>query len=287
MKGSIFILVIAIIFLSSNVSAVCNLDASLINQDPYPAIPGDYVTIVFQLAGFENPDCKDVYFELIENYPLKLDPGVSASVSVKAGTFVEDSSSYLKIPYKVRIDANALDGNQEISVRYRSSGAPSGTYTIEKLNLNIQDVKTDFEAFIKNYNPITGKITFEILNIGKNDVEALTLYIPSQDNIVVRGTSTNIIGSLDSNDYTTADFDALANNGEINITLTYTDSINERRILKKVIVFDSAPFYNKIESEKKTPTTYYVVGVVIVLAVAYYFYRRHREKKRKALHHHK
>ena len=56
MKGSIFILVIAIIFLSSNVSAVCNLDASLINQDPYPAIPGDYVTIVFQLAGVENPD---------------------------------------------------------------------------------------------------------------------------------------------------------------------------------------------------------------------------------------
>ena len=44
-----------ILFSISGVFAgVCDLDVSLINQDPYPAIQGDYVKLVFQVDGHSN-----------------------------------------------------------------------------------------------------------------------------------------------------------------------------------------------------------------------------------------
>ncbi len=67
---SIFILSLAVILmLGTLISAACSPDASLINQDPYPAIPGDYVKVVFQIDGLENPECGIVTFGIKEEYP--------------------------------------------------------------------------------------------------------------------------------------------------------------------------------------------------------------------------
>ena len=38
------------------VSASCVLDTTLLNQDPYPAVPGDYVNLVFQVTGLQSID---------------------------------------------------------------------------------------------------------------------------------------------------------------------------------------------------------------------------------------
>jgi len=236
-------------FMINFVSAACTLEPSLINQDPFPAVPGDYVTLIFQLKGVENPECGTVTFELVESYPIKFDPNTTSKTTVKAGTFVKDYVSYLRIPYKVRIDSNAIDGNKKIEVKY-SSGTTEGSLTTS-FDLDIQDVRSDFEVFVKNYDPDAGKLTFEILNTGKNDVEALTLKLGTNDNLLIRGSLTNIVGSLDSNDFTTADFDVIAEEGNINLSIAYTDSINERRIVEKEIYFDPQPFYNKLESQNE------------------------------------
>ena len=47
----------------------CSLSVELVNQDPYPANPGEYVKVVFQINGLNNPDCDKVSFELKENFP--------------------------------------------------------------------------------------------------------------------------------------------------------------------------------------------------------------------------
>jgi len=74
-KGVLTIFIcLAILFSFSSLTFVsaegCNLDVSLINQDPYPATPGDYVKLVFQVNGVSNPQCGTVEFELLEQYPL-------------------------------------------------------------------------------------------------------------------------------------------------------------------------------------------------------------------------
>ncbi|MEK6850524.1 MAG: hypothetical protein AABX85_03040 [Nanoarchaeota archaeon] len=51
----------------------CSPTVTLLNQDPYPVIPGEYVKLVFQIEGLANSECGKVYFELIEDYPMKFD----------------------------------------------------------------------------------------------------------------------------------------------------------------------------------------------------------------------
>ena len=261
------------------VSATCTLDPYFINQDPYPAVPGDYVKLIFQLRGVENPECQTVSFELMEKYPLIFDPGAESEVMVKAGTYTKDFNSYLSIPYKVRVDSDALDGDIPMEVRY--SGTYSPIIFSKQFNLTIEDVRADFEVFVKNYDYTTNIMTLEILNIGKSDVEAMTISMFSGDNIVVKGASTNIIGSLDSNDFTTADFEAVPSGGDVNIAITYTDATNSRRTLEKTISFDPDLFSERKQDEAGGSSWYYVVGAVIIAGIAYYFYRRKKNHDKK------
>ena len=250
MKKRTLIIPVLALFLVISLSGVlaastCDLSVSLINQDPYPATPGDYVELVFQIEGVGNADCGRVQFGLLEQYPLIFDPDTVRTISVDAGTYQKDFSSFLMAPYKVRVDSNALDGENPIEVEFRS-GADIN-YQTKQFNLEVQDTKADFEIHIKDYAPLTNTLTFEILNIENIDVEALTLEIPSQDNILIKGSKTNIIGDLDSNEYTTANFEATPSEGEILVKIIYTDSINKRRTLEKTVLFETVKvkFFDK------------------------------------------
>ena len=109
------ILLLASLFLISLVSATavlesCNPTVSLINQEPYPAIPGDYVKVVFQIDGVTNPSCGQVIAEYVPEYPFSLDPNVSNKISLKSGTFIsQDYQSYFLAPFELRVDKDALD----------------------------------------------------------------------------------------------------------------------------------------------------------------------------------
>ena len=82
-------------------------------------------------------------------------------------------------------------------------------------------------------------MTIEILNIADTDIEALTIEIPKQDNIVIKGTNRVVVGDLDSNEYTTADFKANLKDGEINLKILYTDQTGIRREVMEKVFFDS------------------------------------------------
>ena len=56
------------IFLISLVSAVCTLEVSLVNQDPYPAVQGDTVRILFQVSGVQDSSCNGASFQLDPGY---------------------------------------------------------------------------------------------------------------------------------------------------------------------------------------------------------------------------
>ena len=124
-------------------------------------------------------------------------------------------------------------------------------------------------------------LTLEILNIAESDVGALTIEIPKQDNIVIKGANREILGDLDSNDYTTAEFEAVPKEGEIMIYIMYTDVTGTRRSLEKQVLFEPNYFKGRIADEEKgSKTTYVVVGIVVIL-VAGWYYRRHKRKKKR------
>src|SRR3989344_5384935 len=103
-------IIFTFIFLLDFVSGEeCNLDASFVNQDPYPAMPGEYVKVVFQLEGTENPECGKVVFEFIESFPFSLDSGISNKYEIIGGTYNTNYKSFLLASYRIKVDNDALD----------------------------------------------------------------------------------------------------------------------------------------------------------------------------------
>jgi len=279
----IFLLPLFLFSLTFISAMACDLKVSMINQDPYPAIPGDYVKVVFQVDGVSNPECRTIQFELLQQYPLIFDPGVEPLITIDSGNYNKDFSSFLIAPYKVRIDSDALDGENPIEVKYKYGS--NRDYELKNFSLNIKNTLAKFEVYVKNYNTQTRELTLEVLNIGKEDIKALTVEIPKQDNIEIKGSKANIVGDLDSNEYTTADFEAIPKQGEITIQLHYTDSINARRTVEKTVAFEPEYFQGRIADQKKTSPWIYLFWIVVLFLIIYFSYRKYKKyKKNKQLH---
>jgi hypothetical protein len=127
-------------------------------------------------------------------------------------------------------------------------------------------------------------LTFEILNIGEDDVVALTIDVPKQDNIAVKGTNREIIGDLDAADDTTFKFEAVPKDGEIELEIAYTDSINERRHMTKKVYYDSSYFSARKADEVQPPSIYYYLFyalLLLVIVVKIWGWVKRKKKKEK------
>lgn len=255
----------------------CNPNVTMINQDPYPAIPGDSVKLLFQINGVDNPDCGNVNFELVPKYPISLMPDQQASYSISAGIYQQDYKSFFLAPYNVKVSESALNGDNPIEVRY-NFGNNEG-YISKQFDLNVKDVRAKFEVHVKSYNPNTKTITFEILNIASSNVKAITVEVPQQKGISIEGSSDNIVGDLDSNEYTTADFNvkSMPSSGNITLNLHYSDAINDRRVVTENVSFDANNF--TAQAQKKSHASTYIILILIAGAIWYYIRRRNKKKK--------
>lgn len=255
----------------------CELSASIVNQDPYPAIPGDYVKVVFQVDGVDNSECGNVEVALLPSYPFTLDPGEKSTYST-GSFFAKDYSSFVTLPFKLRIDEEALDGENsiEISLKYNKGGYQLNS--LKKFNITIEDARTKFEVFVKNYDFSTNTLTFEVLNSGKNDVKAVTLKVLDGVRTNLKGADTNIIGDLDSNEYTTADFLVAPLSTSIPISITYTDSIDVRRTVEQVVEFSPENFEGVGAKKGTSIWMILLIGVVVVIG-AWFVYKRFFKKK--------
>ncbi|MFZ1970693.1 MAG: hypothetical protein WAU65_00725 [Candidatus Nanoarchaeia archaeon] len=278
MKKNIIILTSLVLFLSLAYVSSCTLTPTLINQDPYPVSPGDYVKLVFQVSGMGDPTCGNVTFQLVPNYPISFDPGVSSYYSAVGGVYATNYNSFLTIPYMVRVDPNAVKGNDTLTFAYAMSNS---NYSLSsQFNLSVSDIRSNFSIFVENYNPTTKDLTLNILNTAQNDANSVTVTIPSgQQNVTVDGPNTYIVGLLSSNDYTTADFNLLPNKGNINLIISYNDVTGVRRSTNETVYFDPTAFP---QPSSNSPVVYVVI-LLILLVVAYVLYRRHKKNKKKKL----
>ena len=257
-------------------SAACNLNTTLLNQDPYPAVPGDYVKLVFQVKGIDSPECNDITFNLLADYPIEFNPGESGIQVFSKVDYIKDYESNLLIPYKVRINKDALDGANPIEVRVQSKHGATVTKTF---NIEIDDVRAEFEIYVKDYSYTTNEITLEVLNIEESDVEALTIEIPKQDAIQIKGSNKIVVGDLDSNEYTSADFEATLSDGEFKVNLIYSDTINTRRTVEKTVTFDSSYFTERKADQKTTGIGTYAFYAVVVIVIGYWIYRKRKKSR--------
>jgi len=278
------IFVLFSIFLSttfvSSITTNCNLNISLINQDPYPAIPGDSLKLVFQVSGIDSTNCGDIEVILLEGFPFTLDPASEKMYTIKSGTYnTKDYKTYFQAPFKLRVNEEALDGENLVEVKYRSSSQESGSYLTKQFNIEVKDVKADFEVYVKDYDFSSQTITFQVLNIGKEDISAVTIEVPNQEGVTIKGANKNIVGDLDSNEDTTSDFKLTTNSTNIETVIYYTDSTGARRNIQKTVLFDSQYFIDSMPSNGPSFWSY-VFYLLIIGAIVYFVYKKFFKKKR-------
>lgn len=277
MKGrGVMLLALFMFSLIGVYAAGCNIQVSLVNQEPLPAIPGESTKLIFQVDGIENKECQTVEFELLANYPITLEPGQTSKYTIESGTYTQNYQSFFMAPYKVIVNKDAIDGEALVEARYRFGGNEG--YVTQQFNLEIEDVRANFEVYVKDYDAATNTLTFEILNTAESDIEALTIKVPEQENIQIRGSNINIVGDLDSNEYTTADFKAIPKDGEIKLLISYSDQINERRVVEETVVYNGK-YFSYADSGKKGGAGGWIILLIIIAVIAYFVYRRKKKKK--------
>lgn len=277
MKRSLVIFV-CLFYLTSLVYAAnaCDLDISVYNQDPYPAVPGDLVKIVFQIDGISSKDCGDINFKLIEKFPFTLDPSSEKEYFLRSGTYSKDYNSFYMARFKVRVDEDALDGENPLEIQYIPEKSAFNSFYTKSFDIEVKDVRADFEIFLKDYDSLTNKFTFEILNIGNTNIEAVTIEIQDQESVQLLGSGKEIIGDLSSNEDTSFDMSFISSSDEVRLVIHYSDSINKRRTIEKIVKFNKNNFAS---SSSNTSGTFWVWFIIIILigVVGYFLYKKKRK----------
>ena len=245
------------VLLSSNLVLAedCSLSLALVNQDPVVANPGDYVKVVLQLAGVENKGCKGAILSLDSSYPFSLENDNSQRVLSGNTYSSSEYSDVWNIPYTLRVDKGALDGESELIVNYRAGSWDSSSYITKRFNISVENSQTSFDAVIQE---VSGSdVSIAIANIGKYTANSVVVRIPEQDSFTATSTNGQMVGNLESGDYTIVSFSLssksmlptsqpsrdsknassssqpslISQSGNLTFDIYYTDNIGERRTI--------------------------------------------------------
>ena len=114
------------------------------------------------------------------------------------------------------------------------------TFATQAFYIQTADAQTNFDLVIQDSTSTATSIG--IANTGENTANSLIVRIPDQAGFRTVGTNGQIVGNLNSGDYTIATFDLVpvtrSNNETLAVELDYTDSIGVRRSIIENVPFN-------------------------------------------------
>ncbi len=253
---------LSVTIVNASESGACALEVSLINQDPYPAAPGSYVKLVLQIAGVENPNCNGAKIKFFPAYPFSLDSSQeSLKVLTSGSTFISNYNNNWMVAYNVRVDKDAIEGESNVVIYY-SDGNQEPTIKKEFV-IDIEDTRTSFDAVIQDVSE--SEVSIAIANVGKYDANSVIVRIPEQDDFKTLKTNGQMVGNLESGDYTLASFELTKNKAKespnkdlmsteqtnLKFEIHYTDSIGERRIIQMELPLKANYFFSSAEASSQ------------------------------------
>ncbi len=219
-----------------NYSYNYDYDGTQITQlryEPYPVSPGEYFDVWIKASLGNSVDYAK--FELIDSFPFSVDENENPVREYK-----DVSSFEVVMHYKIRVSKDAVEGENELKLKYMNSKLNSGV--ISSFPIEVSNVQTDFDLVVQESSGTD--VSIAIANTGVNTANSLIVRIPEQENYRISGTNGQMVGNLDSGDYTIVSF-SLAQVGrgkgsDLQVQLDYTDSIGGRRSVVKNVQFVSA-----------------------------------------------
>jgi hypothetical protein len=108
----------------------------LINQNPDPCEPGGFVEIRFKIENVGGDYAKDLVFEIVPRYPFSIFPGESTIKKIGDLHMSQVGDEAYMVYYKLRVDKDAVEGNNPIKIRYSTNGGL--VYSSKEFDVRIQ-----------------------------------------------------------------------------------------------------------------------------------------------------
>jgi hypothetical protein len=134
------IIILMIICMSASVFAeqigsLAQLSFTLISQNPDPVEPGNIVDLRWKIENTGGGSAEDVQVELVADYPFSIYSGdLTKNLGSIQGQQTGDKG--IIVLYKVRVDENAVEGTNEIKLKYKTS--KTGWVELDPFDINIQ-----------------------------------------------------------------------------------------------------------------------------------------------------
>ncbi|MBI2651625.1 hypothetical protein HYX01_04085 [Candidatus Woesearchaeota archaeon] len=196
---------------------IYDIALNLISQEPDPAEPGKYVDVRFKFDNNGTGEAIDVEAEILPQYPLFLDESTSAIK--KLGTLQSTQKGDVGViaKYKLRVDKNAVEGKNELKIRYRIN---KGVWITPKeffidiqthdAILSVDSVSIDKKAFEQGSSSI---VKIKITNNADSLLKDITAKIElgNMPFIPIGSTNEKSIYQINAKESSNIDFELLAN----------------------------------------------------------------------------
>ncbi|MCX9014507.1 MAG: hypothetical protein OIN89_06915 [Candidatus Methanoperedens sp.] len=172
--------------------------------------------------------------------------GTARNLYVDINTAMEHVTNVFSIVGSgTRFFIGSLGPGDEADIRFTllvDSQAQTGVYNIplkisgmnysasDSIGMGVAGI-TDFEL---SYQESGNSFLLSVSNIGVNPAKAVSVEIPTQNSFSVTGSNTQVIGNLNSGDYTSANFQvSQTGRADMAIKILYTDAAGVRRLIEK------------------------------------------------------
>ncbi len=192
-----------------------DIDVTMINHEPDPAEAGRYVTVRFKIENTGGETAQDVVAELLPKYPFSLDPGESAVKYIGSVRSRQVGDTGVIIDYRLKVDENALEGDNEIELRYKVKNDVWAKLEPFYIDIRPHDIllsiaSVDAPKMIKPGE--ISKVDINLKNLALTFIKEIkvTVDLDSVPFATIGSTNRKIIKQIDSDSNATVSFNLMA-----------------------------------------------------------------------------
>lgn len=241
---------------SGDTYTLTNLNVVLQNQDPNPAKPGDLVELRWLVENIGVSKVPGLEFLIESDYPFTIvskDTQYLGTLSTK-----EEGKDFALVNFKLRVNKDAVPGDYEVKLRYKTSGAEGWQKPItfkvsvktEQSLLTIKNIRTESERLKPGSK---GTLFLTLVNQGKNSLQDLLVRLDLEDSYfsILGSTDEQLVSWLEAGEEVQLMYTMLvsahadAKEYKIPLLLDYSDQSGKKSTKQNTItiVLDSTPDY--------------------------------------------
>jgi len=173
-----FAILLLLLNIVSAQSATPAISVSILNQDPDPVNPGNYVDLRFKISNtMADSIAKSFEVRIEPNYPFSLDDGEEAVKFIGDLPATGDKNVVI-VKYRVRVDDDAVEGDSPIKFSFKHDGTD---WITQEVNINIQTLDATLTVVSVTTNPKKvapgerAELAIEVKNMADSTIKDITL----------------------------------------------------------------------------------------------------------------